>query len=710
MRYRAFVSYSHADAAWAGWLHRQLEGYRVPSRLRGSSGEHGPLPDRLTPIFRDREELASAGALGPQIEAALAESEALIVVCSPEAARSRWVDAEILAFKRKSQGARIYALIVSGEPNAGDARECFPPSLRFEIEPDGTLGTRPTEPIAADVRAGKDGKSLALLKILSGLLGVPLDTLRQREAQRRHRRMAALTALATVVMLVTSFLAVQAVIARHAAERRQKQAEQLVGFMLGDLNEKLTQVSRLDILEAVNDQAMAYFESLPATDVTDEALEQRAKALQKIGSVRVDQGQLPKALDAYHAADRLLRPLALAAPKNVPRQLAYADVLSWIGMALWYQGDLDAAQASFDAAGRVLEQTRAIAPANATLLYQLATLDNNIGHILESRGRIAEATAHYQRMLDASRRLAVIDASNLAWQNELGLAHNNLAKMALLRGDLPGAVAGYREDLRIEETLARRDPRDNTQAERRLISQATVGRTLALAGDLNGGIAALSSATQEAERLLSGSRDSTLFQEDVGLYSAQLARLLRLAGRHDEAGVAATRAATVLQAITLQDPGNAGWQREYAEAKIERAALLAADSPAAARAIVQTALVTLDAQLLRQPDDRAVALAVAGARLQLAAVAESPALATRSAASALAAIDSQQAGRDDPRMLALRVEALLRLGRRVEAAEAANRLAKTGYRDPAYLAVLQQNSIRPAVIQSASVVAREAHP
>ncbi len=707
MRYRAFVSYSHADAAWAGWLHRQLEGYRVPSRLRGSSGEHGVLPDRLTPIFRDREELASAGALGPQIEAALAESEALIVVCSPEAARSRWVDAEILAFRRKSQGARIYALIVGGEPNAGDARECFPPALRFELEPDGTLGTRPTEPIAADVRAGKDGKPLALLKILSGLLGVPLDTLRQREAQRRHRRMAALTGLATVVMLVTSFLAVQAVIARHAAERRQKQAEQLVGFMLGDLNDKLTQVSRLDIMEAVDDQAMAYFESLPATDVTDEALEQRAKALEKIGGVRMDQGQLPKALASYRAADRLLRPLALVAPKNVARQLAYADVLSWSGMAHWYLGDLDNAQASFDAAGRVLERTRGVAPANSTLLYQLATLDNNLGHILESRGRIAEATAHYQRMLDASRRLARIDATNVSWQNELGLAHNNLAKMALLRGDLPAAVAGYRADLQIEEALARLDPRNNSQAERRLISQATLGRTLALAGDLDGGIAALESATQEAERLLLGSRESTTFQEDVGLYSAQLARLLRLAGRYGDAEVAGARASTLLQAMTLQDPGNAGWQREYAEAKVERAALLSANAPAAARAIVLTALATLDAQLSKQPDDRAVALATAAAQLQLAAVAESPALAKRSAASALATVDSQKAGRSDLRMLALRVEALLRLGRRAEATQAAALLAHAGYRDPAYLAVLAASGLRPAGV-SASAVAADA--
>lgn len=689
MRYRAFVSYSHADAAWAGWLHRQIEGYRVPSRLRGSTGEHGPLPDRLTPIFRDREELASAGALGPQIEAALTESEALIVVCSPEAARSRWVDAEILAFKRKSQGARSYALIVSGEPNAGDARECFPPSLRFEIEPDGALGTRPTEPIAADVRAGKDGKPLALLKILSGLLGVPLDTLRQREAQRRHRRMAALTGLALVVMLVTSFLAVQAVIARHAAERRQKQAEQLVGFMLGDLNDKLAQVSRLDILEAVNDQAMAYFESLPDTDVTDEALEQRAKALVKIGNVRSDQGHLPKALEAYQAADHLLAPLAHKTPRNVVRQLAYADVRAYIGTSHWYQGDLDAAQDGFLSAAAVLERARALAPANPRLLFQLATLDNNLGHVLEARGHIDDANTHYQRMLDAARRLAAIDAANVDWQNELGLAHNNLAKMALLRGDLPGAVAGYRADLAIEDALATRDSRNNAQAERRLISQATLGRTLALAGDLDGGIAQLDSALRSAEGLLAASPDSTAFAEDVGLYATQLARLLRLRGDAPQASTLVTRALTTLRGMTRKDPANAGWQRELAEALVEQAELAVGD-PAAAQASWRQALAILEPELGQQASDRSLVLATSAAWLGLARCLQqaTPGADATLAQRALDLLRKQSSAPGDPRLLALQAQALAQLGRVAEASAIADKLVASGFHDPAFAGLI----------------------
>ena len=112
----------------------------------------------------------------------------------------------------------------------------------------------------------------------------------------------------------TSALAVQAVIARQAAERRQKQAETLVDFMLGDLNDKLSEVGRLDILSKVNDKAMDYFASLPRTDVTAEALEQRAKALVKIGVVRSEQGDYAGAMKSYRAASELSGPMARAMP------------------------------------------------------------------------------------------------------------------------------------------------------------------------------------------------------------------------------------------------------------------------------------------------------------------------------------------------------------------------------------------------------------
>jgi MTH538 TIR-like domain (DUF1863) len=119
-KYRAFISYSHRDSGWASWLHSSLEKYRPPKSLIGTVTVRGEVPKRIAPIFRDRDELPSATDLGSLINAALAESACQIVICSPQAAQSKWVNEEILAFKRLGREDRIFCLIVGGEPNATD--------------------------------------------------------------------------------------------------------------------------------------------------------------------------------------------------------------------------------------------------------------------------------------------------------------------------------------------------------------------------------------------------------------------------------------------------------------------------------------------------------------------------------------------------------------------------------------------------------------
>ena len=117
-KYRAFISYSHADEKWARWLHRGLEGYGVPGRLVGTRTAYGTIPARFSPVFLDREELATAASLGDTLASALEQSAFQIVICSTAAARSRWVNEEILTYKRLGRERRIFCLVVDGEPGA----------------------------------------------------------------------------------------------------------------------------------------------------------------------------------------------------------------------------------------------------------------------------------------------------------------------------------------------------------------------------------------------------------------------------------------------------------------------------------------------------------------------------------------------------------------------------------------------------------------
>ena len=91
-KYRAFISYSHADARWAKWLRRALEGFVIDKDLAGRETGLGPVPKSLRPIFRDREDFTAGHTLGEQTLAALDQSHALIVLCSPKSAQSRYVN------------------------------------------------------------------------------------------------------------------------------------------------------------------------------------------------------------------------------------------------------------------------------------------------------------------------------------------------------------------------------------------------------------------------------------------------------------------------------------------------------------------------------------------------------------------------------------------------------------------------------------------
>ena len=705
-RYRAFISYSHRDKAWAGWLHRALETYAIPKRLVGIETPVGVIPRRWAPIFRDSDELASAGDLGRMVNEALSQSDCLIVVCSPEAARSRWVNEEVLAFKRLGRSDRIFCLVVAGEPNASllqgrEAEECFVPALRYRLAEDGNLGTDAVEPMAADVRPGKDTRANAKYKLIAGMLDIGFDALKRRELQRRTRRTAMLAAVALCVMAVTTVLAIvafiarhEAVVASHAAERRQKQAEDLVSFMLGDLNDKLAQASRLDIMESVDDQAMAYFQAQPTSDVNDQALAQRAVALAKIGSVRLDQGRLSLAMQAFQASLALTSRLAAEAPADIGRQLAHADIWSYVGMIGWRQGKLDAAESSFASGQAILERAAALAPGDARVSFQRITFDNNLGHVTEARGQLDAAARQYQDMLALAQRLAAAEPGNTDWATAVGEASNNLGRVALLRGDLANAVAQYVASETIQMRLAAANPKDASRRDDLLTIHATLGRTQALAGDVQRGMDRLQRAVDMAAQLKALDPGNTDYQEHRALYAIQLGRLHRLTGDMAGAAIFAREALVTFEDLARHDADNALWQREYAEALVEQSAQsLASGDTDAARHQATAALHLLDPLFKRQPDDRATLLAIVASRLSLAAVATDPAAAGTLRNDALASLQSTRSGQGDPRLLALQAIGLLSLQRKAEAMPVVKALWASGYRDPALLQVLRREQI-----------------
>jgi len=82
-QYKAFISYSHKDSKQARRLHRRLENYRLPKSVT-SEGK------TLRPIFRDRDDFGVSSVLDDALQDKLRASENLIVICSPNAAASKY--------------------------------------------------------------------------------------------------------------------------------------------------------------------------------------------------------------------------------------------------------------------------------------------------------------------------------------------------------------------------------------------------------------------------------------------------------------------------------------------------------------------------------------------------------------------------------------------------------------------------------------------
>ncbi len=199
--YDAFISYSHAlDGALARALQSGLEQFAKPW-----------YRPRALRVFRDSTSLTANPGLWSSIEKALASSAWLVLMASPEAARSPWVNREVAWWRTNKSPQRLLVVLTEGEfawdedTEHGDgATAALPTALR---------GAFVEEPRWVDLRWLHDVEQVAqsnprlrecVADVAAAVREVPKDVL-VGEHIRQHRRTMRLarggiTALA--VMLV----------------------------------------------------------------------------------------------------------------------------------------------------------------------------------------------------------------------------------------------------------------------------------------------------------------------------------------------------------------------------------------------------------------------------------------------------------------------------------------------------------------------------
>ena len=683
--YFAFLSYSHANTEDADWLHEAIEQFRVPRKLVGRLTENGPIPRRLRPIFRDRGELAASGDLSEEIETALLGSRFLIVLCSPAAVRSRWANLEIEAFKRFHPEGCVLAAIVAGEPFASEipgreGEECFPQALRVRYDQRGRPTAKRAEPIAADLRDDRDGRQGGLLKIIAGMLGVGLDDLVQRETHRRHRRLAFLAAASVAGMAVTSGVAVFAFDARDAARDQRREAEGLISFMLGDLREKLEPIGKLETLDGVGERVLAYYRKQDKSDLPDQALVQRSRALTLLGEIAQRRGDLDEALGHYREAMAGTAELANRAPGDPQRLYDHAQNVFWTGWIARDRGQLGQAEGAMREYRRLAERMVAADPANAEWRMEQGNANANLGIVLFDRRRFAEATRHFSESLRTIDSLAAAEPANAAYQRSLTDALAWLADAQQSEGRFDEAIAQRQRHVRLLERLIASSGGDVQFKQRLVPSNRALGNVYASQGKLELAMRHMRAALSEADELIQLEPDNSKWLDGAAKARINLAELLLASRQTAESARQANIGCRLFESLLARDSSVALWRAGLRDCHSLRARLALA-SGASVEALRHAGQALDAAESVKSSDSVSDRYFLARVQLLIGDIHRQLGDDSSARLAWQAGLKTLPAGvTERPPEMADRAELLRRLGRNSEARPLAQKLAAMGYR------------------------------
>ncbi len=504
----------------------------------------------------------------------------------------------------------------------------------------------------------------------------------QRLRQRRRRRAAAAAAFAVLAigLAVVSWLAIEADHARRESERRRRQAEGLIGFMVGDLRQRLERVNRLDILDAVGDRALAYFADVREGELTPAELVGRIQAIRQIGEVRYAQGSLPAALAAFRRAAELGGKLA----DRDPELRAAADELvtaeSWVGQVLYDQHRAQEALAAWLGAEALAEAQLDRRPGDRELASSLAVAEHNVGTARELAGDLDGALRDLRASLALQRAVTRRDPADLESQAASAATLAFVSNILERQGDLAGALAARREHLALAAALAARDPGNPVRRYDLGVARGFLAGLLAARGERAAARDEYGRGLALFRALAAEDPGNALDQRWLGVFEGATGSLALGDGDPRAAVAAFGRSRAILEPLVAKDPANPDFRLQLGVNRSNAAAAWEPLDPARALAEAAAADAILAPLAAGHPGEPTRGLlaeaALALGRLEAARGDSSAARAARQRAVALLAPCRRPL--DNWKLLATWARANLSLERTAEARPAVERLRRMG--------------------------------
>jgi len=489
LKYRAFLSYAHADANCGSWLHRKLERFPIAKDLINRHTALGSVPKSLRPIFRDRDDFSGGHTLGDATVSALDESAALVVLCSPVAATRSAVNEEVRIFRWRHPERPVIPVTIEGA-----APENFPPALRFAIADNGEVTDIPVTILGPDLREQADGKSLGLSKIVASLTGLGTDEIVRRAARDQRRRLRNWIFGLSAVIIGLAGLTIWAELNRREAERNFLAAKSAADRIVMTLATRLrsTQGVPLVLSKSILDEATKVYDALAQSSGHDrtEILVSRFYLLHELVDTYAALGDLSA---REHAVDEYLKAMA----ELTRRDPANKDWQLYRSFAHRKAGDLyltkaDPAQAleHHKAALAIRERLLALAPNDPLYAHEVGVSQSSVGLVALNSGDMDTAIKNFRIANELFVKAAKANPRRLDWVHDVGISLSQSGDAYRVLGHLSEALAQYGAALPVMERLMKAEPQNWQWSYAASQIEGKISVVQQMLGDIDGALAA----------------------------------------------------------------------------------------------------------------------------------------------------------------------------------------------------------------------------
>jgi len=251
----------------------------------------------------------------------------------------------------------------------------------------------------------------------------------QKTAQRK-RIIRRVTLAALACLTVVSFGAMlQSQQSQHLAERKRLEAENLMGYMIGDFADKLRSVKRMDLLEGISEQALSYVEqaqqaseygffTISPPKASFELRFQHALSLQAMAEVRFYRDDTETAKQLYEEADKRLSALLEEQPNNFELLKAAGANAFWLGnialgnIALGNR-QFEVSRAEFKRYVDLSKQLVSAYPDNLEALLELSYAYSSLGGVEYKTFKWDAALTHFRRSINLKKQYLDIEPHNI---------------------------------------------------------------------------------------------------------------------------------------------------------------------------------------------------------------------------------------------------------------------------------------------------------